>query len=196
MAIALTIIGILTVAVLKGQALIDQSRAEAAIKTAEDMAIAVREFKTKYKLWPGDMPNPPFAGLLADCAAGGNGNGRISAVEARCIPDVLTRAGMIKSDGIGDSGFEINYPIIRTHYGLVRAISVLDSNVFAARGANLFAPSTRFIVELENLTCEAAQALDRKIDDDNLNAGRVIASVPGCVIGGVADPIRFIGMAI
>ena len=179
LAISLTIIGIITVAVLKGQSLIDQSRIDDAIKLSEDFGVAVKEFQTRYKLLPGDMRNPPIANLIVACQGGGLGNGNVSAAESRCIPEVLSKAGMIKTSGI-----EGGFPVIRSYYGLVSVISADASQVVTIQGNNPF-PRSSLVVEFADVPCEAAQAIERKIDNDDFTTGRVAASIDACVAGAI-----------
>lgn len=190
LAISLTIIGLLAGVIFQGQVLIDAARVDTAINKAQDLAVAVTEFKKKYRLYPGDMPAPPVTGLIAACTAGGNGNGQIDAAESACVVDVLNKAGLI--------GFDetiAGIPVVRTHYGTITVRSTTLSQTVAARGANLFLPSAQFVTELNNTTCEAARHIDRKIDDDVFNTGNTIASVDACAIGGANDPVPFIAIA-
>jgi prepilin-type N-terminal cleavage/methylation domain-containing protein len=189
MSISLVIIGLLIAAVLKGQSLIDAARVDAAISKSKDLAAAVTEFKKRYRLYPGDMPAPPVAGLIAGCIAGGNGNGQIDAAESSCVVDVLNKAGLIGFDEI-----IAGIPVIKTHFGTITVRSTVLSQTVTARGANPFLASALFVTELDNTTCEAARHIDRKIDDGIFTTGNVIASVDACTTGGANDPVPLIAI--
>jgi prepilin-type N-terminal cleavage/methylation domain-containing protein len=195
LSIVLVIIGLLITAVLKGQTLIEQSHIQGAIKTEEDLAEAAREFKSRYKLWPGDMPSPPIANVIAACNTGGanagDGKGAINALESQCVPEVLSKAGMVKTDGV-----ENGFPVIKTTYGNINLISPKNSNVAATRGSNPFVPSVLMVVEFSQIPCNVAQEIDRKVDNSDLSNGRVIGSSDSCTVGGANDPVAFIAVAI
>jgi prepilin-type N-terminal cleavage/methylation domain-containing protein len=200
LSIALVIIGLITGAVLKGQSLIDSSRITDAIQISEDMSTAVKAFKERYRMLPGDMPGPPVANLIAACSAGGDGNGAVDGAagafanvpaESQCVAEVLFKAGMIKV-----SGTENGFPVVRSYYGLVWLKATGSSQVVSIRGSNPYLPSVRHVIEFENLTCEAAQAIDRRIDNDSFIDGKAAASVTSCTPGGANDPVPFFAIAI
>jgi prepilin-type N-terminal cleavage/methylation domain-containing protein len=189
LSISVVIIGLLMLGVFKGQSLIDQARIDAAIKTSGDLASAVGEFKNRYRLLPGDMPSPPVQGVIAGCSAGGNGNGQIDSTESACVPEVLSKAGLISVSGTAGG-----LPIITSHYGSISVISVTLSNVVTARGANPFSTTVQYVVELSNLPCEAAQNVDRKLDNDSFVDGSVAASVLSCTPSTSNDPVPFVAI--
>lgn len=180
LAISITIIAALTFGILKGQALIDSSRVQDATKKAQDLMESVNSFRSKYKLFPGDMPNPPIADLSDDCEDGGDGNGVINAAESACIPELLYKSGII---GIMDTSSEPHS--IQSHYGPVIAISRQFSNIN-------FPATVQHVIELHNLPCEATRSIDRNIDNNDISTGRIISSAPDCESGSITP---FLGIA-
>lgn len=180
LAIAIAVIAVLTVGVLKGQALIDSARVQDATKKAQDLIDAIDTFKSKYRLLPGDIPNPAVPNLSATCSAGGNGNGIIDATESACIPEVLYKSGMI---GMVDSS--VNPIIIKSHYGQIVVLSRQFSNI-------TYPTSVSKVIELQDLPCEAIASIDRNIDNNNPSTGKVISSNPTCSNG---DIVEYLGIA-
>lgn len=203
--ISIVIIGLLLTSVIKGQALINQAHITSVIKIADDYSTAFKEFKTRYKLPPGDMPKPNLLinGISETCKDGGNGNSKVDGaagdfanvpLESQCIPGVLSKAGMISTEQVIID--ETTYPVVRSHYGNVWIKSVGSSRVFTAQGAGTFPILTQYVIEFDNLSCEAAQTIDRTIDNDNISSGKTAASVDNCAIGGANDPVPFFAIAI
>jgi prepilin-type N-terminal cleavage/methylation domain-containing protein len=190
LAIVVVIIGLLITTVFQGQALIDSSRVDEAIKKSQDLASAVTEFKKRYRLLPGDMPSPPVQGVVAACSTGGNGNGQIDANESLCIPELLSKAGIITIDDVAGG-----LPIVQTYYGALSVRSTALSQTVGALGSNPFSSKHMLVTELANLTCSAAMAIDRKVDNGTLSSGIAIASVANCVSGGINDPVPLLAIA-
>lgn len=184
LAIVIAIIGLLTVGILKGQVLIDSSRIDAAIKTSQELSAGVLEFKKRYRLLPGDMPNPPLNNLLPACSAGGNGDGQINVTESGCVPEVLDKAGIIRTNSVVGG-----LPGIESFWGPINVYSVSFSQTVTLRGSNPFRSSTQHVVELSNLSCEAATSIDRTVDNDSFIDGGIAASVTTCTPGVTNDPV-------
>lgn len=200
LAIALSIVAVIIGITLKGQSMIDMSRMQAAIQVTNDLDAGVKEFKARYKLLPGDLINPPVDNLIAACIPGGNANGVIDGAagifagvttEAQCVPEILTKANIIKSDEL-QNGF----PVVLTYYGRVWVKNTAGSQAVMSKAANPYTPSIRHVIELENLSCEAVNYIETKIDDNNFDTGRVIASVANCTGGGVNDPVPFVAISV
>ena len=173
LAIVITIIGLLIAGVLKGQSLINDAKVSSAITLAQDISVAVNAFKQQYHLLPGDMLiTTEFPTLRTECLTGakkGNNNGIIEAGlsgvpdESSCVPEVLFLAGLAKVDQ------ENNVPVFKSYYGSVTVKAASQSTVSG------FSPSIIHIVEFSNLPCDFVQAMDRKMDNDNLANGKAIA---------------------
>lgn len=78
LAIVLTVIGFLAIAIIAGSTLIEQSKMRKVYAEAREHAVSINTFKFKYGAWPGDIPNA--TDFFSSCAAGDaptgcNGNG-------------------------------------------------------------------------------------------------------------------------
>jgi len=180
-AIVITIIGLLMGGVIKGMSLIQSAKVSNAITLAQDISVAVNAFKQQYHMLPGDMlidnaapeiPNVKSACMKGGANAGDN-NGLINATESQCVPEVLFDAGLTKQ------------PTFNTDYGPVRVIAASLSGVAITLGSNPFAPSIVHVVEFQNLPCDVVQAMDRKMDNDDLTSGKGIASTGACAAGSI-----------
>ena len=184
------IIGLLLGMVMQGQRLVESAKVVSAIATSNDLSLATKAFREKYKYWPGDhpnasavIPNLPAACDIATTVAN-IGNGAIdTATEISCAIEELFQAGLIRADL--DPG--ATYHTIRTEAGPVRLLSASVSNVTTfAIGVN--------VVEFSNLPCQFVQTMDGKIDDGDISSasrGKARASVTSCIVGGANDPVPF-----
>jgi prepilin-type N-terminal cleavage/methylation domain-containing protein len=191
LAISITIIGLLLVSVIKGQALIRSAEVDAVLSNYRDISAAVRAFKGRYQYLPGDFPvdatTPEIAGVSAACLRGGgnggDGNGRIDANatldESVCVAEHLIRAGFLMGDPAAG---------LASQFGVIRVVRLADSATQQSRttaALSLMPTSVTHVVELSQLPCEVAKAIDLKLDDGNLNTGSVLASVSSCTSGNV-----------
>lgn len=191
LAIALSIIGlILGMVVFSGNETINSSQVIRTLGIIDDMSKATVQFKEQYKALPGDMivsnTTPEITGLPPECMLGGgnagNGNNSISAVESECVPEHLFHAGLIKTDGIGTTG----KLVVNSPYGNLRVVSRLNSV-----GPNLLGRNISTITEFANLPCEVVQEIDRKMDNDDISNGNIVAStaagvaLPNCIQGAI-----------
>lgn len=95
LAISVTVIGVLLVAIVKGKAVIDNSRVSATIAKVKDFKTAVTSFQGIYNAYPGDLPAAGLAQLNCPAAAGcaaGDGDRRIE-LPAGVQPAATIRAG-------------------------------------------------------------------------------------------------------
>ena len=168
LAIVITIIGLLIAGVLKGQSLINDAKVSSAITLAQDISVAVNAFKQQYHMLPGDMAvttaDIPNISTGCQLSGGSTNNGLIdNTTESQCVPEVLFKAGLTKQ------------PTFSTDYGPV-VVKASKTVLYLAPSiaAGVF-PATH-VVEFQNLPCEVVQAMDRKIDDDNLTSGKAIAA--------------------
>lgn len=195
LAVVLVVISLVLVGVLQGTGLIGGAKATNAIATAKDLSAAARQFKDRYRYWPGDLPNAAtsLANLPAGCdfptTTAGIGDGQINtAGEIGCAVEMLFQAGLVKADRDATSGLHVLVVDNRA----VRLISAASSNV------TNFPPGS-IVVEFANLPCEAVQTIDRKIDDGEIastTVGRAKSSVASCVPGTSNDPVPFYAFAI
>lgn len=192
LAISISVIGLLLVSVIKGQALIRGAEVDSVLGNYRDISTAVSAFKARYRYLPGDFQvdasNPEIVGVRAAClrggSNGGDGNGRIDGKaldETVCVSEHLIRAGFLK----GDPGVAL-----ASQFGLVRVVRQSDSATLIARlaaGLPTMPASVTHVVDLYFLPCDVAKAIDLKLDDGNLNSGSILASVSDCTDGNVTS---------
>lgn len=193
--IVLFVIALLLTMVVKGTNLIDSARSTSVIATIKDMTTASRQFKERYRYWPGDLPNAGVSipNLPAACnmptSTTSIGDGQINtAAEISCAIEELFLAGLIKADLIPATGTHA----ITHEGGTFRLVSGATSNV------QNFPPGTN-VIEITNLRCAAATVIDQKIDDNDIaftSGGRAKASVANCTSGGANDPVPFYAAAM
>jgi len=192
LAIAVTIIVLLMVAVMQSESLIGSAGSKAAQAAVKDLTTAIGAFKDRYGYLPGDMPTATaqIPGLVAgSCSAtdNGDGNGQIDAAEVACVPEHLFRAGFIKG-GTGTITLSISGKPVT-----VRAIA---ASLSGAGAVYPYPSGTRNVIELLNLPCQAAQDLDAKSDDGNFTTGTTRANVASCTVGGANDPVTSLAVAL
>ena len=184
----------LTGMVVGGQVLLESAKVASAIATAKDVSLAAKTFRERYKYWPGDLPNASTlipnlpAACNMDITTANIGNGAIdTATEISCAIEELFQAGLIRADLDAAGVFHVLY----TDYGAIRLVAASASNVTTFPvGVN--------VVEFANLSCKFVQAMDSKIDDNNISSassGKARASVASCASGGPNDPIPFYAIA-
>lgn len=198
LAVALAIISAIMAFTIRGLGLLDSARVDNLMATSKDLAEALKNFKERYKFWPGDLPfaandiqNIPAACNLDPVAAAATtGTGRIDTnVEVACVVDELVAAGLIKADSDPANAGRF---ILQSVYGPITVSSASFSNV-----TNFPAPT--IVVQFANLPCDIARNLDKQIDDGDIAAasnGRAKSSVANCVKDGLNDPVPFFAIAI
>jgi prepilin-type N-terminal cleavage/methylation domain-containing protein len=179
-AVVLVIIGILLAGILKGGSIIQTVQVNDAITIVEDIRSATAIFKVRYHYLPGDWIYT--ANEIPSVAAGGNGDGAISAAESANVFGVggqnhLFNAGLIKST------------TVNTWFGGV-TVAVLSTAVSGVSGAG-FVPNIVNVIQFANLPCEIAMEMDTKMDDGSLDTGNGQASVTTCTPSGANDPVPF-----
>lgn len=197
LAIVLVIIGILLLVVLKPASLIQSAETKDLISIAKEYAIAINEFKQKYKYYPGDLPdanndlnNVSPGCQLATLSAGGaatTGNGLIdTAIESGCVNEQLNLAGLVTIP----SG-----ALIRSYEEqqiVIRVIARTASNL----AATAVYPNTiqiQHIVEYTNVPITMARGIDSALDDGKLITGNVQRSDTAAPN---ADPVPFLGVKL
>jgi prepilin-type N-terminal cleavage/methylation domain-containing protein len=189
-AVVMTIIALLMIAIFKGQSLIGTGQSQAVLASVKDLQAAVGQFRSRYGYLPGDMPDATtrIPGVTACNSAtltgNGNGNGQVDAAEVACVPEHLFRAGLIRSGG----------PItISTSKGTITIRVIARS---ASTLAASFPSSTRNLIEVRNVPCRIAEDLDAKTDDGNFATGSTRASVASCTVDGANDPVAVVALAL
>lgn len=124
-----------------------------------------------------DVANPEIPNVRADCLSsgsnGGTNNGIIDVNESKCVPEVLLQSGLVKVEHDDDG-----WPVFKSNYGLVTVVATSQSHITTG-----FLPSITHVVEFQNLPCDVAQEIDRKIDNDDLTSGKAIGAV--CLAGSI-----------
>ncbi len=189
------IIGLLLGMVMQGQRLIESAKVASAIAMTNDLSLATKTFRERYKYWPGDHPNA--SAIIPNLPAACNialttpniGNGSIdTTTEISCAIEELFQVGLIRANL--DPG--ATYHTMRTDTAPIRLLAASASNVTTfAVGIN--------VVEFSNLPCDFVQAMDSKLDDGDISSasnGKARASVTSCTIGSVNDPVPFYAVSI
>jgi len=166
-AIVLVIIGLLLGGVLKGQAMIENSRYKRLVADLDSFRTEVYMFQDRYGALPGDMINASTR--LNAAATNGNGDGTVgggwcsaSGEEACVVWSHLRYAGLLGGDptAIGPSDARI----FDNPYG-----GIYDS-ISTGNWAN---GRTELKILMRNMPGDAAQRLDDEIDDGNATTGEV-----------------------
>lgn len=180
--IVIVIIGLILGAAIYGaQTLIANTKATGTAKLITDLSGAVSDFKARFYYLPGDIPNagtyiPQIATAYPACdiqpsPTGKIGNGLIDNNEWGCASTELVLAGFIKGSPTG----------IVSQYGTqpdVTVRSVSNSQVYSNNN-NAWPPSVKNVIEIAALPCDAANAIDGKIDDGDTTTGN-LQTWPSC----------------
>lgn len=189
LAFVLLIIGILAGLIFRGGfATVEDAKMADAIAVAKDLKAAAVEFRSRYKYWPGDLPNASVSLQSLPAKAGGGfwcnfststtniGNGQIEAgivtgteSESRCAIEELFQASLIRADTSGDGAS----PLHEVHLRSSTAISVTLEYVGSVT------PPGNAVV-FRNLPCKYAFGIDRAIDDGMLTSGVARSTDANC----------------
>jgi hypothetical protein len=158
------------------------------VMTHKELTAAIKTFKRQYHYLPGDLPNagklienlpevcriPTFTNKI--------GNGLIdTANEIQCVPEELKLAGVYNAHLSVDGLHVLN---IRNGNKLT-VLAAAIAHVPNIATAPLLPQN---VIEVDNLLCEAARAVDLLLDDGNLGTGNVQAApayvncAPGSVV--------------
>ena len=193
-AVVVAIIAFLIVAVLKGEAMLQASRVHDLIALSQDVSVAIRDFKKRYHMYPGDMAinaaTPEIPGVNALCLTGGanagSNDGMIQVIEAPCVPEALYGAGLF---GKVERNPATNLAIFTTAFGAPSIVASAVSGVAVPA-------SVQNVMLFANLPCAIALEVDSKMDDGNLATGKVQASVAACVPNGANDPVPLFAIGL
>lgn len=193
LAIVVSIIAFLLTLAFQGVSMLQASRVQDVISLSQDLSIALRQFKSQYHLYPGDMlitaVNPQIPGVNALCMIGGanvgENNGVIEANESPCVPEVLFASGLF---GKVDRDPVTNIAIFKTYYGNPTVVGASTLPGLPAPINNM-PPSVINVLLFTNLPCATALEIDSKVDDGNLAGGRTQGSVATCTPNGANDPV-------
>lgn len=192
--IVLVIIGLLLGAILlRSGSVIGNTKATSTISLIKDLSGAVADFKNRYHYLPGDMPKaaddiPSVSEICNIVTSEKIGNGLIddTTAEKPCVAEHLVLAGFIKGSTTG-----ILSPF---NGGTTPDVFVLANNLSATFGTaykfgtpTLTPVTVQNVIEIQNIPCDAANAIDSKIDDGDTTKGNA-RSNPACIIGASGIP--------
>lgn len=182
LAMVVTIIALLMVAVIRGQSLIGGANAKNVIAIVSDLRSAITSFKQRYKYLPGDWPYSAneIPGVTAGATVGTIGDGIID--------------GTIDADGLAQAGSEVaELPLhlfqagfigkidgdsvqsrIRTSFGPIQVVSRATAEGLVAGFSN--APTSKNAIVVFKLPCDLITEFDGGIDDGSLTTGRAIGN--------------------
>jgi prepilin-type N-terminal cleavage/methylation domain-containing protein len=163
-AIVMTIVGMILAGVLKGQALIQNSRVHSIVQEQAQTLAAFHAFQDRYRALPGDYASASTNISCNPACANGNGNGQIESTnhENTLVWSHLSSAGFITGsysyDGTSSID-ETNTP--KNPYGAF--LSIGYDNVYGGGTA-----AVRHNIKLGNMIpSDVLIEVDRKIDDGN-----------------------------
>jgi prepilin-type N-terminal cleavage/methylation domain-containing protein len=175
--IVLAIAFILIGGALKLTSMLDEAKANDVIAIAGDLSEAVRIFKEKYKMLPGDA-RAVVLDMIANDLIEGDGLGTIDTpAESNNATDHLYQAGLIRR-APGSPGQPGQ---IQSRFGnvwIMAATLATTAENPCGVAINNTAPEqvARNVIVFGRLTAEAAREVDTKLDDGEWNTGRIRAS--------------------
>ena len=186
LAVVLTVITIILVAVLKSTSVVDSAKGNDVIAMAGDLSESARRYREKYQYLPGDDPGA-VANLTPPVLGAGDGNGLIdfnaaNVMEPNLVPNHLFQAGMIRV-----TPDPVNGVILKSHYGQVWLMSLGLAAAAGGPGGNPCGtavtynnvnpnPPARNVIVFANLPSSIAAQIDQKYDDGVFNSGAIRAS--------------------
>jgi prepilin-type N-terminal cleavage/methylation domain-containing protein len=180
LAIVIVIIGLLVGALsIRSSAVIGSASTTQSLVDIKDLIEATKGFKMRYHYLPGDLPAAgddipnTSTGCNIPTSASGIGNGLVdTANERTCVAEQLVNGAFIKgaTDGIRIGGS--NAP---------------NATISSRRVVGSLPPSFTALneVQVTDLNCDTANAIDRALDDGNFATGTVRASMASCVTNDV-----------
>ena len=192
--IVLLIVTLILAAVLKGESVVRDAKTNALMTQIKDLTEATYSFRKTTGYLPGDMPNAAvaFPSVNATCnyavGAGGAGPGDMridSALKSGCVTEHLYAAGLIKANV--DQQTSLHFQIHPFFSGLDHSVTpfqepihIADTNTLigafpaiTALGINRSIPH---FIQIDNLPCNVALALDTKLDDGDMGKGRIFSN--------------------
>lgn len=159
LSIVLVIIGLLIGGVLKGRAMIDNTKQKRVKSDIDGMVAATYSYQDKFGFLPGDDPTS-IAGAplsVAGCT-GGDGDGLFDTNEGACVWRAIIAADFVSGDSTQTAE---NLVAKRSPYG--------GQYLFRNTGGDNN-------IQVLNMPNEVIQDLDRKYDDGVWNTGEVRSS--------------------
>lgn len=193
LAISLTVIGLLLVAVLKGQEIIVNTRANSLIRQLKNYDAGVAVFMDSYGFLPGDLRNP--ADLLSGCntqlcSRVGNGDGKVQNVstffETYNFFTHLSRAGVIQEEIPGATTLSEAASIPKMINAQTIYKLLISAGYETISGTGSVAVQGHFYTISSALPSKVLYQIDQKVDDGKPNTGRMTVSGANCPLTYVA----------
>lgn len=182
LAIVVTIIALLMVAVIRGQSLIGGANAKDVMAIISDIRTSTTSFKQRYKYLPGDWPYSAneIQGITSGATVGTIGDGIVDGTidatgaaqvgsEVAELPLQLFQAGFIGKINSSDAQRRIT-----TSFGPVQVASRATAVGLVAGFVN--APISQNAIVFFNLPCDVVIEVDGGMDDGSLTTGRAIGN--------------------
>jgi prepilin-type N-terminal cleavage/methylation domain-containing protein len=177
--IVLVIIGLILGAVmLKSGIVIGNTKTTGTISIIKDLSGSMADFKGRYHYLPGDMPKAgdDIPDISNTCNIDPStqspktiGNGLLdTTAEQGCVSVHLVKAGYIKGNA---AGIESPYKNGSTADVLVKSKGTASVTTYPVTVLN--------VIEIGQLPCDAANAIDSKMDDGDTTTGNVRTN-PSC----------------
>lgn len=170
LAIIVLIVGMLF---LRGGAQKDISVVNDVVAMQKDLTDAIKEFQTQYHYLPGDLPNAgrKLGEIPAICnfplLTNDIGNGLVdNNSESECVPEELKQSGLLNVKLKADK-----LHVLITSNG--NQLTVLSPSIAHVPNMSSAPLSPLNVIEVANLPCDSARAIDKKLDDGNLGTGNV-----------------------
>ena len=161
LSIVLVIIGLLIGGVLKGKAMIDNTKQKRVKSDINGIVSAVYNYQDRYNYLPGDDRNDRTTDLGATGCTGGDGNGFIDQeTEQTCAWQEMYGAGLMSGDKTDN---DENTNPKRNPFG----------GRYLFRYTNDMNGKVGNYVEVESIPSSIAQSLDAKYDDGVYNSGDI-----------------------
>ncbi len=192
--VVLFIVTLLLAAVLKGDSVLRNARTAALLTQIKDLTEAVYSFRKATGYFPGDMPNAAvaFPSVNATCSyavgTGGTGPGdtRIdSDLKSGCVTEHLFAAGLIKANVDPQTSVHFQthpfYLVIdHTVTPFQEPIRIVAQSTAQTQLSGLTALSNNrnipHFIQIDNLPCNVAVELDKKLDDGDMGSGKVFSN--------------------
>jgi len=179
--IVIVIVGLLVTSVFAGNALIKSAQLQNVIKEIRENDTAIKQFKEKFKYYPGDLPN---ATSYWPSATNGNGNWAIQtpATEALYVWQDLVFAGLIQGSYSGTISSptyvqSVNVPGSTYPNGVF--FFLYHTNNFQTTGNTLtfskISADGSDAWDKSIITSTDAYSIDTKMDDGNAGTGNLYA---------------------
>lgn len=189
LAVVMVIIGFLVGAIMAAQSIIFSSKNQTIIKELSNINSQINNFYLQYNALPGDISN---ATSYWASATNGDGDGRVccSSTESIYLWNHLSMAEIMEGNYDGTYADLLDsVPKSKTDYGYYKVHYAGEStDNWNLGGASIYeqtgnflglgAPSTSGDYAMGFLDGADAHSLDRKMDDGNASAGRLVAT-PG-----------------